>query len=76
MEATGLAVSKEVGECLYPMEIKRATRLQDEDIRGIQDLMELVKKRTIPFGIVWYRGDRVQTIAPRIAAVPIEYLWH
>ncbi len=66
----------EVGERLYPMEIKHISRLEDGDIRGLQEIMQDITSKQIPFGVLWYRGDRVLTVAPRILAIPVEYLWH
>lgn len=66
----------EAGETLYPMEIKHAVGLQASDTKGLTQLMRELKKKTIPFGVIWYRGDRVRTVGPNILAVPFEYLWH
>ena len=65
----------ESGEFLYPMEVKHAIRIQNEDIRGLQNFMKDIKKKQIPFGIIWYRGEQIQTVAPQIIALPLEYLW-
>lgn len=66
----------EYGEFLYPVEIKHAMRIQNSDIRGMQTFFNDIPHKKIPFGIVFYRGDKIQTIAPNIAAIPLEYLWH
>lgn len=66
----------EAGESLYPMEIKHAARIQEADVKGIEGFMKEIKKKEIPFGIIWYRGDRIQTVGPRVLALPLEYLWH
>lgn len=66
----------EAGDRLYPMEIKHAIRLTPDDWAGLKLFLETMKKRTVPFGIVWYRGETILSLAENIIALPIEYLWH
>ncbi|MBI5299214.1 MAG: ATP-binding protein [Deltaproteobacteria bacterium] len=66
----------EYGEFLYAIEIKHAVRIQNSDIKGMQTFFKDIRHKKIPFGIILYRGDKIQTVAPNIAAIPLEYLWH
>ncbi|MBI2982301.1 MAG: ATP-binding protein [Deltaproteobacteria bacterium] len=66
----------EAGDRLYPMEIKHAIRLTQNDWAGLELFLKTMKKRTVPFGIVWYRGESILSLAKNIIALPLEYLWH
>ena len=59
---------------IIPIEIKHAVSIARNSIRGILDFMNLKTSKKIPFGIVFYRGDRIYRITEKILAIPIGYI--
>lgn len=59
----------ERGRHLYPIEVKRATRIHPYDLRGMNSFMTSFSDRT-PFGIVLYRGDAGR-VSDRVMAIPV-----
>lgn len=64
----------EKGNRIIPVEIKAGIQVAEHSIRGLQSFMDLKLKKKIPFGIVFYRGDRILRITEKILAVPVGYL--
>lgn len=60
----------ETGKHLFPLEIKSALKIEDSSIRGLVELMKLDLRKTIPFGLVIYRGEEVIKLRENILAVP------
>jgi len=59
---------------LIPVEIKSGVQISDGSIAGLLKFMDLKLPQKIPYGIVFYRGDRIMQIRPRIWAVPVTFI--
>jgi len=55
---------------LIPAEIKSSINLSTSSFRGMLDFMRLKLPKRIPFGLVFYRGDKAFRLAEKILAVP------
>lgn len=60
----------DTGKVLYPIEVKSSIRIDSHMIRGLKSFIE-TEKKTVPFGIVLYRGREVQYLAKNILAIPL-----
>jgi len=59
---------------LVGIEVKSSRNVAPGDFTGLRFLEELAEDR-FHRGIVLYRGNRVFTVSPKIAAVPMQALW-
>lgn len=60
----------ERGTRLYPIEVKRATRVSAYDLRGMSSFLSAYSAKA-PFGIIVYRGELTR-LGSNIVAVPVE----
>ena len=63
----------EKGMNLYPIEVKSSIKIESQDIRGIKSFMETYPKK-VPYGIVFYRGERIKYIDKNILCIPLQML--
>lgn len=60
---------------LVGIEVKSTRKVNSEDIRGLQYLKKLAKKK-FRRGIVLHLGERIEHLAEDLWAMPIQSLWH
>ena len=60
----------EHGRSLYPIEVKKATRIHPYDLRGMHSFMASFPGR-VPFGIVLFRGEAGR-LSEHVMAVPVQ----
>lgn len=61
----------ERGNTVLPVEIKSNLNISSTAIKGLTSFMKMVKPiKKIPFGAVFYRGDKVCRLAEDILAIP------
>ena len=60
----------EHGRRLYPIEVKRGTRVHPYDLRGMSSFLESFKD-TAPFGVVLYNGPQAQLLK-NVAGIPVD----
>lgn len=61
----------ESGSKLYPIEIKSNVKIDPLSIRGLKSFVESYKSK-VPYGIVFYRGERVKFVEKNILAIPLQ----
>lgn len=57
-----------------PIEVKAGSDVRSDDLRGLRGFLDATP--TAERGIVFYTGEHVLALEPRIWAVPIAALWH
>lgn len=62
------------GNKLFPIEVKSAIKIDHLAIRGLRSFMESNSRSIIPFGIVFYRGDKLAFIDKKIITIPLTCL--
>ena len=63
----------ERGNKLYPIEVKSSIKLDSYSIRGLKSFIETYTKR-VPFGIVFYMGDKIRFVEKNILSVPVQMI--
>jgi len=61
------------GEKLYPIEVKAAAIINSYELKSLESFME-AEGTKVPFGIVFYRGDRISFFKENILGIPLGYL--
>lgn len=61
----------EVGNRLYPIEVKSSIKVDHLMLRGLKSFIESYKSKVL-FGIVFYRGEKVRYIEKNILAIPLQ----
>ena len=64
----------EKGQALIPVEIKSSANVSIGSIRGLVDFLKLEAAKHMPFGVVFYRGDKIFRLTEKILAVPVGYI--
>jgi len=65
----------ELGQRLIPIEIKSASQIYPNELRGLSSFMETYPQHEIPFGIVFHRAQRVSFLKENIIGIPINMLF-
>ncbi len=63
----------ERGKDIIPIEIKSNIKISKLAVKGLTSFMQVKVKKRIPFGIIFYRGDRIARFKENILMVPINY---
>lgn len=64
----------ENGPNLYPIEVKSKVKIDSFTIKGIKSFIETYGSKKVPFGIVFYMGDRVKFVEKNILCIPLQML--
>ena len=64
----------EKGAKLFPIEVKSNIKIDSYAIRGIKSFMETYGSHKVPFGIIFYRGDKVKFVDRKILGVPLQMI--
>lgn len=64
----------EKGTKLYPIEVKSNIKIDSFATRGLKSFMEAYGSHKVPFGVVFYRGDKVKYLDRKILAVPLQLI--
>ncbi len=65
----------EYNKRLFPVEVKSAVQIKSSSVRGLKSFSETQENITVPFAIVFYRGEEVVYLNESTLAVPLGLLF-